>query len=204
MLQTRSPYVAHMQPICGPYVSAAVVFGLAAGRLKSLSHRFEHDPALLTQYNEVIENQLNKGIIERAPPDCQGSPTHYLPHQPVITPNKATTKLRVVYDASSKTQKTAKSLNDCLHRGPLLLPDLCGLLLRCRLSPVVLLAETEKAFLQVGLHPADRDATRFLFVQGSLETYIFEQQPRSVPFLPCTFWRNQQPLPAASDHSPSS
>ena len=25
MLQTRSPYVAHMQPICGPYVSAAVV-----------------------------------------------------------------------------------------------------------------------------------------------------------------------------------
>ena len=26
MLQTRSPYVAHMQPICGPYVSAAVVF----------------------------------------------------------------------------------------------------------------------------------------------------------------------------------
>ena len=27
MLQTRSPYVAHMQPICGPYVSAAVVGG---------------------------------------------------------------------------------------------------------------------------------------------------------------------------------
>ena len=25
MLQNRSPYVAHMQPICGPYVSAAVV-----------------------------------------------------------------------------------------------------------------------------------------------------------------------------------
>ena len=170
-------------------------FGLAAGRLKSLSRRFEHDPALLTQYNEVIENQLNKGIIERAPPDCQGSPTHYLPHQPVITPNKATTKLRVVYDASSKTQKTAKSLNDCLHRGPLLLPDLCGLLLRCRLSPVVLLADIERAFLQVGLHPADRDATRFLWykdpsdptsLNNNLAVYRFCRVPFGVissPFL---------------------
>ena len=110
--------------------------------------------------------------VERAPPDCQGSPAHYLPHQPVITPNKATTKLRVVYDASSKTQKTAKSLNDCLHRGPLLLPDLCGLLLRCRRSPVVLLADIEKAFLQVGLHPADRDATRFLWYKDPANLHL--------------------------------
>ena len=138
-------------------------FGLAVGRLKSLSRRFERDSAMLSQYNEVIQNQRNNGIIELAPPDPPQSATHYLPHQPVITPIKTTTKLRVVYDASSKTQKTARSLNDCLHRGPLLLPDLCGLLLRCRLSPVVLLADIEKAFLQVGLHPADRDATRFLW-----------------------------------------
>ena len=138
-------------------------FGLAVGRLKSLSRRFERDPALLSQYDKVIQNQLNNGIIKLAPPDPPQTSTHYLPHQPVITPNKNTTKLRVVYDASSKTQKTARSLNDCLHRGPVLLPDLCGLLLRCWLSPVVLLADIEKAFLQVGLHPADRDATRFLW-----------------------------------------
>ena len=113
----------------------------------------------------------------------------------MITPNKTTTKLRVVYDASSKTQRTARSLNDCLHRGPILLPDLCGLLLRCRLSPVVLLADIEKAFLHVGLHPADRKATRFLWYKDpskpecsndNLAVYRFFRVPFGVissPFL---------------------
>ena len=150
-------------------------FGLAFGRLKSLSRRFQQDPALLQRYDSVINDQLKKGIIELAPSTPPQPPIHYLPHQPVITPQKSTTKLRVVYDASSKTRKTDKSLNDCLHRGPVLLPDLCGLLIRFRLSPVVLLADIEKAFLQVGLHPADRDATRFLWFKDPTNTSTLDK-----------------------------
>ena len=170
-------------------------FGLAVGRLKSLTRRFKRNPELLTRYSAVIQQQLDKGVIEVAPPGPPQPPVHYLPHQPVLTPHKSTTKLRVVYDASSKTRKTDKTLNDCLHRGPLLLPDLCGLLLRFRLPPVVLLADIEKAFLQVGLHPDDRDATRFLWfkdpsnlapLQDNLAVYRFCRVPFGVissPFL---------------------
>ena len=44
---------------------------------------------------------------------------HYLPHQAVVRQESATTKVRVVYDASSKGSKSVACLNDCLHVGPL-------------------------------------------------------------------------------------
>ena len=42
---------------------------------------------------------------------------HYFPHQAVIRKEAETTKLRVVFDASSKEDKRGTSLNDCLHVG---------------------------------------------------------------------------------------
>ena len=47
---------------------------------------------------------------------------HYLPHHVVIRNEAETTKIRVVYDASSKEGKRGVSLNDCLHVGPALSP----------------------------------------------------------------------------------
>ena len=49
--------------------------------------------------------------------------------------------------------------------GPLFFPDLCGLLLRFRLYSIILLANIEKAFLQLGIQPSDRDVTRFLWLK---------------------------------------
>ena len=83
----------------------------------------------------------------------------------MLTPNKATTKVRIVYDASSKAGSDTSSLNKCLHRGPVILPDLCGLLIRFRMYPIVVLADIEKAFLQVGIQDAERDVTRFLWLR---------------------------------------
>ena len=54
-------------------------------------------------------------------------------------------------------------MNDCLYRWPILLPDLCGILLCLRQYPIVMLADIEKAYLQVGIQEKDRDVTRFLW-----------------------------------------
>ena len=90
----------------------------------------EKEKGLFESYAAKIEDQEKKGIVERVLEGTEvGLHMHYVPHQPVITPLKNTTKLRIVYDASAKTKKTNNSLNDCLYRGPVLLEDLCSILM---------------------------------------------------------------------------
>ena len=87
-----------------------------------------------------------------------------------------------------KPKKESKSLNECLYRGPVILEDLCGLLLRFRIYKVALAADIKKAFLQVGLQPADRDVTRFLWLKDptkplskdNLQIYRFTRVPFGV------------------------
>jgi len=49
----------------------------------------------------------------------EGPRKHYIPHHAVVTP---TTKVRVVYETSAKAKQTNLSLNESLHRGPVMLP----------------------------------------------------------------------------------
>ena len=49
-------------------------------------------------------------------------------HDPVVKPSKSTTELQIVYDTLTKAKRGDKRSNECLYRGPLLIPDLCGIL----------------------------------------------------------------------------
>ena len=152
---------------CDPSENLPENFELANGRLKSLVKRLAQTPEVLHTYHETITSQLDKGIIEEIPSRSENSdgPCHYIPHHCVVKPDSTTTKIRVVYDASAKSKKDNLSLNECMYRGPVLLPDLCGILIRFRLSPIAITSDIEKAFLQVGLHTSDRDVTRFLWLR---------------------------------------
>ncbi|XP_065891682.1 uncharacterized protein [Dysidea avara] len=170
-------------------------YQLAVGRLKSTLNRLKRNPRLLEMYSAVIQEQVDRGVIEKVSGEVvQGEVKHCIPHHAVITPTKNTTKVRVVYDASAKTKQNNKSLNECLYRGPVILPDLCGLLIRFRLNAIAVVADVEKAFLSVGLQQQDRDVTRFLWlkdpknvaIEGNLEVFRFCRIPFGVvssPFL---------------------
>ena len=108
----------------------------------------------------------DEGIVEDAPLTV-GNPTHlhYLPHHAVLRTDKLqTTKLRVVYDASAKTEGHS-SLNDCLFTGPKLNQKILDILLRLRAHMIAVIADIEKAFLMVGVAEKDRDALRFLWMK---------------------------------------
>ena len=158
-------------------------YALCIGRLKSLRKRF-FGTQVWEDYNKNFEDQLRAGIIEKV--RGEQVKRYYIPHQAVLTPNKATTKLRVVFDASAKCSKSQQSLNEALLRGPVLLPDICGILIRCRLRPWLLMADAEKAFLQVGLKEADREVTNFIWLKD-YQSDVTEQY-RNVSFYPNNFW----------------
>ena len=54
------------------------------------------------------------GIMESAPENFEPGNCHYIPHHPVVNENKDTTKVRIVFDASAKSE--GPSLNDCLYK----------------------------------------------------------------------------------------
>uniref|UniRef100_A0A914WG76 Peptidase aspartic putative domain-containing protein n=1 Tax=Plectus sambesii TaxID=2011161 RepID=A0A914WG76_9BILA len=150
-------------------------YWLCYGQLKSLTKCFSRESELLEKYDDIIQDQLTKEIIEEVEKETETEPIqHYLPHHPVITPLKTTTKVRIVYDASTKVKKDSYTLNDCLYWGPVMLPDLCGLLLRFRKDPIAMTADIEKAFLQIGLQSADRDVTRFIRLKDPKKPFSSE------------------------------
>ena len=167
---------------------------LALGRLKSLVIRMKNNPELIQKYDDIITDQLNKGVIEKVGCESDSLIKHYIPHHAVVNPAKATTKVRVVYDASAKSKPENKSLNECLYRGPILLQNLTGILLRFRLNKIALVADIEKAFLQIGLQDEAKDVTRFFWlkdkdtlgVENNIEMYRFCRVPFGIissPFL---------------------
>ena len=110
------------------------------GRLSRNKQRGIYEDVLLREYQEL-------GAVEREPePETPG---YYMPHHAVIR-ESTTTKTRVVFNASA-AQKGQKSLNDVIHAGPSLLPDLVGLLLRFRECQSAVQADIRKAFFMVGV-----------------------------------------------------
>ena len=112
---------------------------LAMGRLRSTAAKMRSKPDLMKHYDTIIQDQLDKEIIEKVNSTFKGGTTHYLPHHAVINPLKTTTKLPLVYDASARTRNENQSLNECLYRGPVMLDDLCGLLMRVRTLQLLLI-----------------------------------------------------------------
>ena len=155
-------------------------YNLSLARLKGQIKKLQKDEKTAKEYDRVIKEQLEEGIIEKVTDENETKEgTHYLPHHPVIREQAETTKLRVVFDASAKVSKSKLSLNDCLHTGPSLAPMLYDVLLRLREHKVVLIGDIRKAFLQIEIDVEDRNSLRFLWVkdilakQPEIEVYQF-------------------------------
>ena len=128
-------------------------YKLSHNRLRGLLHRLKQTPSILREYDDIIQDQLKKGIVESVlETDPASNRHHYLPHHAIIRTDKTTTKLRVVYDASAKANRP--SLNDCLHTGPKFNQKI---LVRFCAFKVALTADIEKAFLMISVAESDRD-----------------------------------------------
>ena len=77
--------------------------------------------------------------------------------------DKTTTRVHIVYNASSKLPGET-SLNECVYTGPALTHLIFDILLRFRFKHIVLMAEIEKALLNVSIKPDEPDFLRFLWV----------------------------------------
>ena len=113
-----------------------------------MQERLAKGEMILKQYDEIIQDQLEHGIIEEVKSDGVVGNVTYLPYKEVIKNQSPTTKVRIVYNASARYRNQV-SLNDILYTDPCLNPKLYRLLLQFRLYPVAITADIEKAYIQI-------------------------------------------------------
>ncbi|GFX13698.1 uncharacterized protein TNCV_1922111 [Trichonephila clavipes] len=137
---------------------------IARKRFLKLRSRFKNDSSLFEDYKLVVNNYLSEKIIERVPFEEENLKHNifYLPHRAVIRTDKTTSKLRIVFDASSHA-KSQLSLNDCLYTGLNFIPNLFFLLIKFRVNPIAFVADIKMAFLMIEIDESERDFTRFFW-----------------------------------------
>ena len=128
----------------------------AIKRFYSLERRLQRDDKLREMYERFMKEyeELNH-MTELKQNDIKEDRMYYLPHHGVLKESSATTKLRVVFDASAKTT-SGLSLNDVLKVGPIIQADLFNILIKFRKHNVVISGDIEKMFRQVMLREEDR------------------------------------------------
>ena len=103
---------------------------------------------------------------------------------PSVTNANKPGKVRRVANASSVFQ--GQSLNSNLLKGPDLLSNLTGVILRFRENKIALSADIEKLFIQVKVAPEDRKFLRFLWKNdGRIETYDYTSHIFGATDSPC-------------------
>ena len=150
-------------------------YDCSLSRLKSQLRKLKNEPEIMEEYNNIIQQQLNDGVIETVNGLEPAKKISYLPHMAVVRKDAETTKVRVVFDASCKERKSGTSLNDCLHVGPPLTPLLFDILVRFRENRIAIVGD--KAFLNIEVDPSDRDVLRFLWVDD-----IYSDNPSIVEY----------------------
>ncbi|XP_055622725.1 uncharacterized protein LOC129766235 [Toxorhynchites rutilus septentrionalis] len=174
---------------------------IAMRRLSWLDKRLQKNEELKIQYHAFMNEYISLGHMVPVPDDDQATSIRcYLPHHPVIKQSSSTTKDRVVFDGSAKTS-SGHSLNDALLVGPVVQDDILNIHLRFRMFMIALVADAEKMYRQVIMHPDDRSLQRILWPpgsSGSVKTY--ELRTVTYGLAPSSFLATRTLLQLAEDN----
>ena len=87
-------------------------------RLRGQLTKLRQEAEILEKYDRFIEEQLKRGIIEPVVKSGKTEYVQYLTHRALVRKEAKMTKVRFVYNASSKDSEKGVSLNDSLRVGP--------------------------------------------------------------------------------------
>ena len=150
-------------------------------QLKSLEKRLFRDQGLRVKYETSIKDDVDKGyviqVLNSKDPSERSRREWYLPHHPVVNPNKPN-KMRRVLNGAAKFHGT--SLNKSLLTGPDLLQRLIHTLIRFRQYQYAVSADIEGMFLQVGVLPQDQPCLRFLWREDPSTDVMVYQYTRHI------------------------
>ncbi|XP_076546674.1 uncharacterized protein LOC143305757 [Osmia lignaria lignaria] len=132
--------------------------------LRSQENRLHQNQTTYQEYCNFLSEYESLGHMREINQAhiTSNNPTYYIPHHAVFRSTSATTRLRVVFNASRRTSN-GKSLNDHLLSGPKLQKDLAAILGRWRQFQYVYTTDIAKMYRQILIDSRDRDFQRILW-----------------------------------------
>ncbi|XP_029165881.1 uncharacterized protein LOC114936752, partial [Nylanderia fulva] len=135
---------------------------IALKALYRMEKRFESNPSLKIQYIDFLREYRSLDHMRPVASNRAQSREFFLPHHGVTRETSTTTKLRVVFNGSQKTN-LGLSLNEYLLVGPKLQTDLADILMRWRRHRYVFAADIEKMYRQIRVHEDDWPLQKILW-----------------------------------------
>ncbi|XP_029155164.1 uncharacterized protein LOC114928246 [Nylanderia fulva] len=162
-------YVVRLPFRKGPPIDIGQSRNTAERLLKSVHRRFKSSNELKIEYTKFLHEYEALGHMREVTSSRAFSmQCVYIPHHPVIRESSVTTRLRVVFNASSITTNST-SLNDHLLTGPKLQTDLSAVVLRWRQFRYVYSADIAKMYRQISVDSRDVDYQRILWADSETE-----------------------------------
>ena len=142
---------------------------LSLARFRSLERKFQLNPDLKKEYVKLINEFKGNGYIELVKEGELQLPVDkrfYLPHYGILRECLNKSKLRIVFDASMKSENGV-SLNDILLTGPNIQTDLRDLLIKFCFCKFVASADIVKMYRQIRVNYPDREFQRIFWRENS-------------------------------------
>ncbi|GBN87677.1 hypothetical protein AVEN_262652-1 [Araneus ventricosus] len=112
-------------------------------RLTSLWNRLSRNPELSQLYRQFKHKYEEMEHMEEVKEECEPAVSYYIPHQGIHRPEKSTTKLLVVFDASASSSNGISSNSLQINVG-VVQEDLFSILCRFRKHRIALTADIKR------------------------------------------------------------
>ena len=138
---------------------------VAIARMKSTEKRLgtlgtEYSKVYNDQIQDMVERKVAKKLsIEEM--NTYDGPVHYIHHHEILKPDSATTPVRIVFNSSANYM--GHKLNDYWAKGPDVLNNLVGVLIRFRQERIAIVGDISKMYNSVLLGTLEQHTHRFVW-----------------------------------------
>ena len=136
----------------------------AMGKLKATERRLAKNPEQAEIYQKQIDDMVSRDVARKLSEEEEvkyRGPIHYISHHEVLRPDSKSTPCRIVFNSSADFR--GHVLNDYWAKGPDLLNNLLGVLLRFREEKVAIVGDIKKMYHAVKISLLDQHTHRFLW-----------------------------------------
>ena len=137
---------------------------VALAMLASTERRLAKTPVHATVYDNQVKDMVNREVARKLSKDeidNYKGPVHYISHHEVLKPDSKSTPVRIVFNSSANYM--GHVLNDYWAKGPDLLNNLLGVLIRFRENEVAFMGDISKMYHTVKRTLIDQHTHRFLW-----------------------------------------